>query len=223
MEGTPDAANMRDVLRKLDVFAGELPEFTPESAPEEPTTLFVDWLIEAIEAGVREPHAVTLSTTDDEGNASARVLLLKNVTADGWQFAVHAASPKGRHLAARPTAALTFYWAQQARQVRLRGRVVAEPAELSAADFLARSVDSRAEALVGRQSQPLSGRAELELATKQSMERVARDPHLVEPRWTLYTLKPDHVEFWQGDKQRKHTRLAYRHEAGRWTRSLLWP
>ncbi|MCQ8773891.1 pyridoxine/pyridoxamine 5'-phosphate oxidase [Streptomyces telluris] len=223
MENTTAPGGMREMLRQLDVFAGDLPDFDPAAAPGDPTALFVEWLRAAIDAGIPEPHAMTVSTTAADGGPSARVLLLKDVTDGGWQFAVHGASPKGRDLVERPAAALTFHWVRLARQVRLRGPVVAESPERSAADFLARSPGSRAEALMGRQSQPLESLEELNLAAKRSAERVAQDPELVAPAWVLYTLRPTTAEFWQGDRQRKHTRLAYRREEERWTKTLLWP
>ena len=120
-------------------------------------------------------------------------------------------------------AALTFYWPQHARQVRIRGRVEAAPAEASAADFLARPVGSRAEATLGRQSQPLDSWEALDLATKLALERIDAEPDLVIPEWTLYTLNATNVEFWQGDKQRKHRRLQYRRTDTVWTRHLAWP
>ncbi|MFI9645586.1 pyridoxal 5'-phosphate synthase [Streptomyces sp. NPDC052040] len=223
MESTTAPGGMRELLRQLDVFAGDLPDFDPGAAPDDPTTLFVEWLHTAIDAGIQEPHAMTVSTTAADGGPAARALLLKDVADGGWQFAVHNASPKGRELLGHPAAALTFHWVRLARQVRLRGPVLAEPPERSAADFLARSPGSRAEALMGRQSQSLESREELDRAAKHSAERVAREPGLVEPDWTLYTLRPTSVEFWQGDRQRKHTRLAYRREEDRWTKTLLWP
>ncbi|QIQ07111.1 pyridoxal 5'-phosphate synthase [Streptomyces liangshanensis] len=210
-------------MRALDVFAGELPSFEPHTAPSDPEPLFVDWLFEAVDVGVREPHAMTLSTVDPEGNPDARVLILKNVDADGWQFAVHAASPKGRDLAAHGRAALTFYWPQLARQVRVRGPVTAEPAERSAADFLARSPEARAEALLGFQSRPLTDLAARDAATAASLERVEREPGLVTPEWTLYSLRAEQVEFWQGDQQRNHTRLQYARQGKVWAKQLLWP
>jgi pyridoxamine 5'-phosphate oxidase len=154
-------AQMRDYLRSLTVFDGELPRLNHEAAPERPETFFTEWLTAAVLAGVREPHAMTLSTLGVDGIPSGRVLILKNVDADGWQFAVHASSPKGQDLIQHPSAALTFYWSLQARQVRVRGPVVAEPADRSAADFLARPVGSRAEALIGMQSRPLADREDL--------------------------------------------------------------
>jgi pyridoxamine 5'-phosphate oxidase len=43
------------------------------------------------------------------------------------------------------------------------------------------------------------------------------------PEWTLYTLRADQVEFWPGDKERKHTRLQYLRAGGTWSRRILWP
>ncbi|GAA2095273.1 pyridoxal 5'-phosphate synthase [Kitasatospora saccharophila] len=216
-------ADVRQYLRGLAVFAGELPEFDPDAAPERPEELFVDWLTGAVDDGVREPHAMTLSTVGADGRPSARVLLLKNVDRHGWQFAAGAASPKGRDLAANPVAALSFHWPQQARQVRITGTVAPEPAERSAADFLARSPGARAEALAGRQSSPLRDVRELELATERALERIEREPGLVVPEWTLYTVRAEQVEFWQADKQRRHTRLRYERVGEDWTRGQLWP
>ncbi len=205
---------IREYLRALPVFAGDLPTFDPEAAPDRPDELFVTWLVAAVEAGVREPHATTLSTIGPDGVPSARILIVKNVDASGWQFAVHATSPKGLDLARRPVAALTFYWSAQARQVRVRGPVRAAPAEESAADFLARPLSSRAEASLGRQSRPRTDRAATEIFA---------NPDDVLPEWTLYTLAPTEVEFWQGDKHRRHTRLRYTAGSAAWTRELLWP
>ena len=104
-----------------------------------------------------------------------------------------------------------------------RALVAAEPAERCAADFLARPPGSRAEASIGRQSQTLHQRHDIDVAVKQALERVADEPGLIVAEWTLYTLRATQVEFWQGDKQRKHTRLRYTRDAGDWQRETLWP
>jgi pyridoxamine 5'-phosphate oxidase len=216
-------SDFRAFLRSLPVFAGELPVFDPAAAPSGPVALFRSWLVEAAEAGVREPHAMTLSTTDPDGTPSARVLILKNVDEHGWQFAAHSASPKGQALLARPAAALTFHWPAQARQIRVRGPVTPEPPATSAADFLARPPASRAEASIGRQSQILHDPADLATAAEQARHRIEDRPGLVVPEWTLYTLSPTEVEFWQGDPGRRHTRLRYTRTPPTWRRDLLWP
>ncbi|MER5969720.1 pyridoxal 5'-phosphate synthase [Streptomyces sp. NPDC002055] len=216
-------SDLRELLRGLEVFTGDPPRFDPGSAPGSPDGLFSQWLLGAVEAAVPAPHAMTLSTAGADGTPSARVLILKNVTANGWQFATDAASAKGRDLAAWPYAALTFHWQPLARQVRVRGPVAAESPERSAADFLARSTAARAESLLGRQSSPLEDPAVRDRAVRESRARLERDPELVAPGWTLYTLRADEVEFWQGDRDRRHTRLVYRRTGSDWRKELLWP
>lgn len=215
--------DLRQLLRGLEVFAGELPTFDPSAAPGSPAELFTEWLLAAVHAGVREPHAMTVSTAGADGDPTARTLILKGIGPDGWQFASDGGSVKARNLAERPYAALTFYWPQLARQVRVRGGVVAESAADSAADFLARGAGARAEALLGRQSQPLADLDERDGSVKESLARLEAEPDLVAPGWTLHTVRPESVEFWQGDKERRHTRLAYLRDGSAWTRQLLWP
>lgn len=41
-----------------------------------------------------EPHAMTLSTLDAEGMPDSRVLILKDIDAQGWQYATDAGSAK---------------------------------------------------------------------------------------------------------------------------------
>lgn len=220
MTGTSD---LRQTLRDIEVFAGELPGFDPSTAPDTPSELFTEWFLHALSAGVPAPHAMTLATADADGDPSARVLILKDVSPEGWQFASDASSRKGRELAARPYAALTFFWAPLARQVRVRGPVLRATPELCAADFLARGAGARAESLLGRQSQPLADLAERDAQVEASLARVRSEPDLVSPGWTLYSVRPESVEFWQGDKQRRHTRLVYASSPDGWTKQLLWP
>jgi pyridoxamine 5'-phosphate oxidase len=219
------AEDVRRWLRGIDVFAGPLAEFDPEAAPADPVDLFLDWLRAAVAAGVPDPHAMTLSTVAEDGGPDARVLILKNVDGGGWQFAAHAGSPKGRQLAGRPRAALTFYWPLQGRQVRLRGTVEPASPEESAADLLARSASARAEVLLGRQSGHLASAGERDRLFRQALARVESEPALVSPEWTLYTVVPAHVEFWQADQGRLHQRLRYERPdaTSPWQRHMLWP
>jgi pyridoxamine 5'-phosphate oxidase len=215
---------MRDMLRGLPVFPAEMPAFDTGAAPGDPVTLFLDWLGDAIEAEVPGPHAMTLATADDAGRVSARVLLCKDVDAGGrWYFASGARSVKGRELAANPRAAATFYWPQRGRQIRVRGQVTPGDDQASTADFLARSPASRAEALTGRQSEPLSDPWELDEALRLAQAKIAADPDVVAPDWTAYALAAEDVEFWQADHDRRHARLRYQRDGDGWARQLLWP
>ncbi|WP_308296597.1 pyridoxamine 5'-phosphate oxidase family protein [Streptomyces sp. ISL-44] len=179
------SAGVRQWLRGIEVFARPLPAFAHEQAPAEPAALFVTWLAEAVAAGLPDPHAMTLSTVDAAGDPDARVLILKGVDSSGWQFASHAFSPKGGQLACHPRAALTFYWPEHGRQVRVRGSVTPGSAQDNAADFLGRSATARAQALLGRQSQYLTDPAEQEHALEKSLALIGREPSLVDSAWTL--------------------------------------
>jgi pyridoxamine 5'-phosphate oxidase len=207
----------------LRVFDGPLPPFDTDSAPEQPAELFLRWLLEAVDAEVREPHAMTLSTVDRDGRPSSRVLILKGLADGQWQFATSRTSRKGQELEHTPWAAASFYWPQLGRQVRLRGRVLDAGPEEAARDFLARPQDSRAESLVGHQSEVLDDPADLDAAIARARKRVVADPERVPEHWALYRLAPDEVEFWQADAARRHVRLRYLLSNARWRRQLLWP
>ncbi|MFJ9821710.1 pyridoxal 5'-phosphate synthase [Streptomyces sp. NPDC101151] len=215
-------SGVRGWLRGIEVFAGPLPEFAPERAPADPVRLFLSWLSDAVADGLRDPHTMTLSTVDEAGDPDARVLILKGVDTSGWQFAGHGSSPKGHQLAVRPRAALTFYWPEHGRQVRLRGPVTPGSAQDSADDFLGRSATARAESLLGRQSQYLPDTAERDHALEESLALIDKEPSLVDPAWTLYTLAPAEVEFWQAARSRVHTRLRYERSGSSWQRFRLW-
>ncbi|SER00143.1 Pyridoxamine 5'-phosphate oxidase [Streptomyces sp. yr375] len=224
------ATDLHELLRTLRVWAPEvteLPSFDPESTPDDPLPLFTEWFAEAVAAGQTEPHTMTLATSDEDGMPDARIVMLHGADPDGWSFATHATSRKGRHLAARPYAALTFYWPVHGRQIRVRGPVTVAPAEAAQTDLRVRSTGALAAALTGHQSEVLGSVEELARASEEAWEQAARNPTTEAASWTLYRLRPDTVEFFQGDARRRHVRLAYRREPGtgteRWTKELLWP
>lgn len=214
---------MKDELRALASLAGPFPPFDADAVPDDPRDLFSDWLRDAIAAGIREPHAMVLSTVDGNGAPDARLLILKNLDARGWHFATSGNGPKGRQIALNPYVTLTFYWPALGRQVRLRGTAfeAGEPERL--ADFRSRSASARAAALAGRQSEPLSSRSELHAAIDEQVRRIHAEPDLVAPNWQLFIAMPHEVEFWQGAEDRLHHRLLYRREKAGWRRESLWP
>ncbi|MDE3723815.1 pyridoxal 5'-phosphate synthase [Nocardiopsis sp. N85] len=217
--------SIRDLLRGLPVFAGDLPEFDPSTAPDDPIALFVAWFEEAVTSGVSEPHAMTVATADESGAPSARVVILKDLTPEGWWFATTTTSRKGRELAVEPRAALLFHWREQGRQVRVRGTAGLASPERCAADFLHRPLESRVAGFQGRQSSPLADPAEVGRAAEENRARLIADPSLVPDDWGLYLVRPAEVEFWQGSPDRRHVRLRYLREKpeGPWERGLLWP
>ncbi|MFE9774019.1 pyridoxal 5'-phosphate synthase [Streptomyces sp. NPDC005931] len=218
--------DLHELLRSLRVWdpgVTGLPPLDPDTAPAEPLPLFTRWFAEVVAAGQTEPHTMSLATADAAGLPDVRIVMLHGADADGWSFATHAHSRKGGHLAARPYAALAFYWPVLGRQVRVRGPVRTAPAEEAQADLHARTTGALAAALTGRQSGVLGSARELARASEAAWERAAAEPDTPVPSWTLYRLRPEEVEFFQGDAQRRHVRLRYRREERGWARELLWP
>ncbi|BCL28760.1 pyridoxal 5'-phosphate synthase [Streptomyces aurantiacus] len=212
------------LLRSQRVWDTELPDFDPAVAPAEPLPLFERWFAGAVAAGQTEPHTMSLATADADGLPDVRTVMLHGADEEGWHFASHAGSRKGRHLASRPYAALGFYWPAQGRQIRVRGPVTVAPPEVARADLRARSTGALASALVGRQSEVLDSYEELERASDAAWDRARREPDAPTPSWTVYVLDPDEVEFFQGDARRRHVRLTYRRaNHPTWRRELLWP
>jgi pyridoxamine 5'-phosphate oxidase len=130
-------------LRAQPSLVGSPPPLDLAALPNDPSELFTMWLVEAAEAGVPEPHAVTLSTVDASGMPDARTLILKDVGSRGWAVAGPRSSSKAAQLAANPVAALNFWWQPMVRAVRVRGSVHEATREESAADLAARPLAAR--------------------------------------------------------------------------------
>lgn len=217
---------MKDInklIKNLKALEGPFPQFDPANVPSNPTGLFQEWFHIAVKMGVHEPHSMTLSTIDRFGYPDARVLILKGMDEDGWYFASGLNSVKGQQLMMNPNVSLTFYWSLIGRQVRIRGTSWKVGKELSARDFLERGEVARAIALLGKQSKVLPDSKVFEELLKKQIERVKSNPNTVDPHWCLYKVTAREVEFWQGDRERKHIRLLYRMENNKWIKELLWP
>ncbi|HEY0217676.1 MAG TPA: pyridoxal 5'-phosphate synthase, partial [Cellulomonas sp.] len=213
----------RDLLRSLPALTGGLPDFDPYAVSVDPAEAFVDWLGVAIEAGVPEPHAMTVATVGADGVPASRIVLLTDVTEGSWRFATDARTGKARDLAADPRVAASFYWQRLGRQVRLVGRAELLDPEFCAADFRSRAPSSRAAAVASRPGEQLDSVTDMADAVVAARARVDRDPRLVVPTWQVWAIVPDEVELWQGDSDRAHMRLVYRREQDRWDRRLWWP
>jgi pyridoxamine 5'-phosphate oxidase len=168
---------LRDRLRRTPSIVGQPPHFDPQTAPDEPRELFVDWLTAALAADVAEPHALTLSTVDREGRPDARILVLKDVTADGsFEIATGDESAKGKQLDANPHVALTFYWTPLARSIRVRGLAErATPAE-SASDFRARNPAAKAIAWQVAKVHPCSTPRNETASSRNASHDLSRNP-----------------------------------------------
>lgn len=181
--------SLNEWLRGRHALTGVAPAWDLDALPDDPSVLFADWLRAASDAGVAEPHTVTLATADADGVPDARTLILKRIDEGGWAFASTRSSRKGAQLAAMPAAALNFWWQPQVRAVRVRGRVEEATVEDSAADLAARSEAARAD--------------------------------IADGDWVLWRIVPTRIEFWQGSRDRRHTRVVYEAGDDGWSRTII--
>ncbi|MEU1818381.1 phenazine biosynthesis FMN-dependent oxidase PhzG [Streptomyces roseifaciens] len=195
-----------------------------DAPPADPMALLREWLDEALRREVREPFAAVLATADEEGRPSTRVLLVKDLDDRGLVFTSFKGSRKGRDLAARPAASMTFYWRETLQQISLSGTVEELTAEESDGLFAGRPLAAQATTAVSRQSRPLDDEAELRARARALVESGGPVPRPTE--WTGYRLVPETVEFWYGSPDRLHRRLAYERpdqQAQTWTHRRLQP
>jgi pyridoxamine 5'-phosphate oxidase len=181
---------------------------------EDPILQFQNWLKQATKAGISEPTAMTLATTSADGQPSARIVLLKEVSQDGFVFYTNYGSRKGRELAVNPRAALVFYWPQLERQVRITGTVVKTSRSQSKAYFQTRPRGSQLAAWASSQSSPIPDRALLEARVRKLKAKYAGASVPLPPNWGGYRLRPESIEFWLGKPNRLHDRLRYSREPG---------
>jgi pyridoxamine 5'-phosphate oxidase len=96
-------------------------------------------------------------------------------------------------------------------------------AEATRQDFLGRSAASRAAAVTGRISTPLSGTPEYDRERRAAEALVAAEPGRVPATHAVYRLRAREAEFFQARSDRSHVRLRYTRDGDGWSRTLLWP
>jgi len=190
---------------------------------ENPFHQFARWFAEAQEAQVAEANAMTVATATSDGIPAARIVLLKGFDERGFVFYSNYESAKGRDLEQNPRAALTFFWPQLERQVRISGTVARVNREESRAYFDSRPPGSRIAASLSRQSQVVPDRAYLESEFARLEAEFGEGPVPLPDFWGGYRVAPEWIEFWQGRPSRLHDRLRYQRDAEEWVVVRLSP
>lgn len=190
----------------------------------DPIKQFQLWFDDAIAAKLPMPDATSLATVTPDGRPTARMVLLKQVDADGFVFFTNYQSSKARQLEINPYAALVFYWPQLERQVRVEGKVEKTSAEESAAYFRTRPRESQIGAWASPQSEVISAREILEQRAHELAEQYCDREIDCPMHWGGFRLLPDRIEFWKGRVGRLHDRILYELQPdGSWTIKRLAP
>lgn len=189
----------------------------------DPVVQFDHWFREALEIEAMDPNAMSIATTDAEGQPSLRTVLLKYFDDSGFVFYTNLGSRKARDIGSNPRVALLFYWHELHRQVKILGRAQRTSVADDTRYFMRRPRESQLGAWVSRQSSILSARAVLENKFAEMKERFAHGEVPLPSFWGGYRVEPTTIEFWQGRENRLHDRFRYELREGQWLAERLAP
>ena len=201
----------------------ELMELHEKDLQPSPFDQFNIWFNQAIDSALKHPHAMTLSTTNEDGRPSSRMLLLKGVDEKGFRFYTNINSLKGHELKKNVFVSLCFWWEPFERQVRINGYVEMLTDSDNDEYFKTRPRGSQVGAWASDQSSVVSSRDYLEDKFNE-IEIEFKDRDIPRPDyWKGYRVVPDSIEFWQGRTNRLHDRLRYRLHGNKWIIERLAP
>lgn len=194
------------------------------SVNPDPFKQFEQWFEEAVGAQVLDPNAMTLATASSSGKPSARIVLLRGIDSGGFNFYTNYDSKKGTDIIQNPSVALTFFWVELNRQVRVEGNVEKLSLENSKAYFASRPRESQIAAWASEQSEQIQNREELEERFKEYEKKFEGAEVPCPENWGGFSVKPTMIEFWQGRPNRMHDRIVYTlDENGSWPIKRLAP
>lgn len=191
---------------------------------QDPIEQFEKWFHEALEAKVLEPNAMTLSTINEDNRPSSRIVLLKGVEKNKFLFYTNYQSTKGKELSKNPACALTFFWPELERQVRIEGTADRVDDKRSEKYFQSRPRGSQIGAWTSPQSAIIESRAILEARAQEMEKKFEGLEVLPKPnQWGGFQVDPLIIEFWQGRPNRLHDRIQFSKVDAAWKVHRLAP
>ncbi len=179
----------------------------------DPLRQFQHWLDEALQGEFpkwMEVNAMTLSTCNQQGHVTSRMVLLKGLEDEKFWFYTNYDSAKAEQIASNPSVALCFHWPHVERQVRVEGTAEKCSRERSIRYFDTRPRGSRLGALLSKQSSVIESRDVLESRMNELDQQYPDDQIPCPDDWGGYMVTPRRIEFWQGGVSRIHDRISYR-------------
>eukprot|EP00752_Nemacystus_decipiens_P002830 g2638.t1 len=219
---TADERQLKAVMEFRKAYSAQALEGS--NIPKDPFTLFAVWFEEARIARASEPGAMCLSTVGPTGRPSARYVMLQGFDKRGFVWYTNFESRKSQEMSHNPYGALSFWWSEVQRAVRIEGVVCKVTEKESTEYFQSRPRGSQVGAWALHQSRPVESRGSLEANVKDvqnkfsSIRDVPRPPH-----FGGFRLRPDRIEFWKGRQTRIHDRIVYVIMDDKWIMQRLQP
>lgn len=182
-----------------------------------PFIQFKNWFNKAKYMGVRSPEAITLATTNVPNQIpDARIVLLKEVTEDGFIFFTNYKSKKAIQLLHNNFVSCVFWWPEIEQQIRFKGTVELINKEKSRQYFNTRPRGSRISSWSSIQNKKIAKRYFLEKNFLNYVCNFLGKSIMCPFFWGGILIRPFEFEFWQGRNNRLHDRFIYRQNRSGW-------
>ena len=191
---------------------------------DNPISLFKIWFEEAKKSELNDPNALSLATSDKNGNPSVRMVLLKSFDNSGFVFYTNLNSVKSKAIKGNPNVSMCFHWKSLLRQIRIIGKATNVSDQEADEYYNSRSYGSRIGAWASKQSSILNSREELNSEIKVYKSKFPNSDKVPRPsHWSGWRVNPSEIEFWLDGDNRIHERLKYIKINESWKKVLLNP
>ena len=109
-----------------------------------------------------DPNAALVSSVSSDGKPNARVILIKDVSQEGFTFYTNYESQKGKELFHNSEGHLTWYSRVQGASIRVQGKVEKIKSNLSDEYFSSRDRNAQISASISKQSYDVDSREVLD-------------------------------------------------------------
>ncbi len=189
-----------------------------------PIERFNKWFKEELNlTKVRIPAACCLSTIGIDGLPNARFVSLKDVLENNFVVTGPLTSRKGIEINATNKVALTFWWTETERQVRIQGNATKIAVQLADKYFSERNRDSQIVSIVSEQGQEIESNKNL-IKKYENLDAKYSNKPLERPvNWGGYSIDPIRLEFLEFKPTRFHSRKLYELIEGKWIIKHIQP
>jgi pyridoxamine 5'-phosphate oxidase len=190
---------------------------------QHPFVLFSAWYEEARNSGLKEPGIMTLATVGNNNRPSARMVLLKGYSEEGFIFFTNYKSRKASEMEKHPWVSAVIHWESLGYQVRIEGKIEKIPSKDSDGYFITRPRGSQLSTWASDQSREIHSEKYLEQEMNKYREKFEGKPVPRPSNWGGYRIVPYLFEFWRDGKDRLHERIVYEWNNETWKRRILAP
>ena len=189
-----------------------------------PIEIFRNWFNEELSLSkVSVPTACCLSTIGTDNYPNARFVSLKGLVEGNFIITGSLTSRKGIEIRNSSKVAVTFWWTETERQVRIQGNATTISNKLADKYFAERNRDSQIVSIASNQGQTLNDITELNEKYKEVEISFENQPLTRPENWGGYAVEPIRIEFLEFKPTRFHDRKLFELINGQWTQTKLQP